>query len=496
MVRPVSSTVARSPARWLHRSSSLIRLLALCLSLACFSPEPPPVESTEHGNRPRHVILISVDTLRADYLGSYGHPWIETPDIDDLASESIRFERVIAAAPTTLASHVSMMTGLYPRSHGVPANGYSVPETNLTLAEILDDRGFTTVGFTGGRPLKARHGFAQGFQEYVESPAGGRHFEHGEELTDAVLEWLRSEAAADQRLFLFVHYWDVHWPYSPPPPFDSMYGNDSNALRGTFEEIKKVRVALKKEAANAPRQSEMLKRRYAAGVSYVDGQIGRLLDGLADEELLQDALVVLTSDHGESMDTRWPRRRLARYYWNHRHTVDAATVTVPLIVRLPGRSIVGEVPHYVSSVDIMPTILDLLKVTPPPSVEGVSLRGAFPTSLVSWERGPIFSEATGKIDGQEDWVWPNEGKCRGVWSSGFKLEVCPSSGERHLFDLARDPQELTDLLLEPRAKLGSISDRLHRELRDWEHRTAGAGRGKRDESPATLEELRSLGYLN
>jgi hypothetical protein len=203
---------------------------------------------------PRLIVLVSIDTLRADHVGAYGSP-VQTPNLDRIASEGLRFARAWSNSPTTIPSHASMMTGLVPHSHGAPWNGAILPESNMTLAEILREHGYATGAAVGGVPLGPKFGLDQGFDVY-DAP-----LQFAGRVTKSALRFL--DEHPDQPTFLFVHYWDVHWPYDPPPPYDRMYRSDDLSLTGSFKEIVQLRKSLKADEDGSKAQSEATKGLYA-----------------------------------------------------------------------------------------------------------------------------------------------------------------------------------------------------------------------------------------
>ena len=361
--------------------------LLLVLTGACSAPNA--------ASGPPHVILITIDTLRADHLTSYGHPATRTPNLDGLAERGVRFDQVTTAAPTTLASHTSIFTGRYPRAHGVPRNGFTVHSNNVTLAEALGQSGYRTAGFIGSFALESRFGISQGFShwdEAFEQFVDGRNHDQNQRpagaVTDAVLDWLDGVDADEAPLFLFAHYFDPHASYAPPAEFARAHVPDGASLAGTFEDVERSILTHQVERGSAPlglaRQIERgldraalmdadgqplgddrrLAGLYAGEVDYVDVEIGRLLDGLAQRGIGDDALIVVTADHGE---TFWEHADV----WNHGLWVYETTVRVPLIVRAPGMSNRGRVIDTpVSTVDVAPTILSAVGIDAPPRRRG------------------------------------------------------------------------------------------------------------------------------
>jgi arylsulfatase A-like enzyme len=432
-------------------------------------------------------VIISIDTLRADHLGAYGHPWVETPAIDALADESVRFQQAIAPAPTTLASHTSLMTGTHPHTHGVPDNEYRVAESNRMLAEVLHDAGFTTAGVIGGYPLCPQTRFNQGFDSYRVLPS---EEPNSAGVSDAALSWL--DGASDGRFFLFVHYWDVHWPYSPPPPYDRMYRTDGLDVTGLKTEIDAVRGELRRGEPGAVERSDALHRLYAGGVTWVDSQVGRLLEGLRERDLMDASLVVLTSDHGETM-AEHPAE-----LWNHGHTVYDSVIRVPLLLRLPGGAGGGRGWQWrLSTIDLMPSLVELLGLPVPEGLEGASFASALAGEEAWVGGGSVFAEATKPYaEGHEARAtWVNAGKCRGMWQGQWKVQHCPRMRMLELFDLEADPHETVNLL----GPAGSPADRstgqrMAGRLTAWSE-SAAPLETVVESSPEVIERLRALGYL-
>lgn len=475
----------------------MVRLSPVLVLSACWSspsPQPeapaPPEPAVEEedalevsvaGLGMRHAIVISIDTLRADHLGCYGNDHVETPHIDGLASDGALFAHDVSVAPTTLVSHTSMMTGTWPHTHGVAWNGGIVAEENQTLAEILDARGFTTAGFIGGYPLEKRFGFAQGFEHFTDP------LDTADAVTDAVLAWWDANEPA--RGFLFIHYWDVHHPFRAPSPWDRKYRTDSlTEVVGSNDDLQRARNAISRGDPDAAELTRALAGAYAGEVSWTDSQVGRLLDGLKARGVLDQAVLVLTADHGETMDEHPDA-------WTHGPSVYETAVHVPLIVHAPPIIRPGtRIATTVSSVDVMPTVLDMVGIEVPDDVEGTSL-----VELLvhgdGVEHPRAFSEATKpKSKPYERGVrWINERKCRGIWDGSTKLVRCPLEDRTELYDLSADPAERADLFgASPEA--GERAAPLRIELEAW----SGAGEGlptRQDESEEVVDALRELGYV-
>lgn len=441
----------------------------------------------------QHVVLISIDTLRADHLRCYGHPFVKTPNIDRLAAEGILFEQHISAAPTTLNSHTSLMTGTWPHTHGTARNGFVVHDKNVMLAEVLGKAGFTTAAFVGAFPLHSRFNFGQGFDIYDEAfdvlmsvAPVDQDQRSAEAVTDRVLAWLDENDA--ERIFLFVHYFDVHWPYAPPPPYDLKYRSNDMPIGGSLMEIRLIRDALTRDAKSMPKQNAALDELYSGEVSYTDEHVGRLLDSLRERGILEKSLVILTSDHGEAMNEHWEK-------WNHGQSTYETTVRTPLIIRQPGGRGGGtRVGVLASNIDVVPTVLDRLGVACPVRVEGVSLAPLLDGGK-GRVRNTVFSEATKPWSAEEesDGVWWNARKCRSIRTEGWKYIYQPVSGASELYEISADPEEERNLLVDPsEASLKRAAD-LRRRLETWAASAAPLP-SQMDDSLETAEKLRHIGY--
>ena len=298
-----------------------------------------------------NVLLVSFDTLRADHVGAYGSALPTTPRMDRLAREGVLFENARTTFPMTTAAHMSMLTGLYPRGHGVLGPTQSLRADVPTLAALLAHAGWVTGAVTEDAMVCASCGFPRGFDAYREN--------HGEEtfgtpsyVAGATFEagraWLATHAR--ERFFLFLHTYVVHWPYSPPPEHD---------LFRTFRDGDRER-----PVAEAP-PMVVLERLYAGETHYADALLADLLDDLDRLGVADRTVVVVTADHGEEFGEHGG--------WSHGTTLYDEVLRVPLIVRAPGRMRPGHrVTTPASLVDVLPTILDVVGVPIPPGLDGAS----------------------------------------------------------------------------------------------------------------------------
>ncbi|MCB9766168.1 MAG: sulfatase [Alphaproteobacteria bacterium] len=461
--------------------------------LACLA-EPPQDAGRAGAPLPdpaaRHVIWVSIDTLRADALGAYGNADARTPVLDRLAAEGVLFETALTPHPTTLPSHTTMMTGTWAHTHGVARNRFIVPAEDRMLAEVLSAQGFEAAGFIGATPLRARFGFDQGFgfwDEDIRDATGAvGHERSAAEVTDAALAWL--ETHDPERAFLFVHYYDVHAPYDPPAPCDALYPRPDPGVDGGWLARRDLR--LRRDAGeDLTAAVETLRGLYLGELACVDAQLGRLVDALDARGLLDDALLIVTSDHGESFDAHWE-------FFDHGGTVYDEALAVPLILRQPGgRGGGARVAPLVSTMDLYPTVLERLGLPAEPQVEGISLAPLLEGQpFVPHER--LFLEASkpegGWTEGQVGDSWTNGAKCRAVRGARYKRVRCPARDEAELFDLTEDPAERLDLDARPWA--WPLTQQLDAALADWDA-AARPWPAALEDSEDTIRQLEALGYV-
>ncbi len=378
----------------------------LGLGLSLLWPTTRPVQAASSAPQ-FNVLIITIDTLRADKLGLYGNTTVKTPNLDRLGRSGTWFTTDIAQQPNTSASHTSIFTGVFPFVHGVRQHmtDHLSPDVR-TLAEVLDERGYRTAGFYSWVTLDKGFSGLRGFQTYEDvsihltPPLSEERFHNliglyrllGKYLllpglianefergapgsvldntdgkanvtTDVALRWLGANSSSP--FFLWVHFFDPHYPYSPPPPFDTMYDpNYTGSVDGGMSTIHYI------FSHNTGTLTEAdvnhLQALYEGEISFADQQLGRLLDEVDRLGRTKDTIIVLTADHGESLGTAGR--------WFHGPRLNYTDIHVPLIIRFPPAVPANHsVDAPVESIDIMPTILDLLKIPVPAHVQGMSL---------------------------------------------------------------------------------------------------------------------------
>jgi len=397
-----------------------------------------------------NLLLVTLDTTRADRMHAYGFAGIETPNFDRLAREGVLFEQAVAPAPLTLPAHSSIFTGQFPPAHGVRDNGgFFLDDKATTIAERLQARGYATGGFVGAYVLDHKWGIAQGFQTYFDdfdltkyqSLSLGSVDRPGNEVADRALAWLDTVRA--KRFFGWVHFYDAHSPYTPPEPFKSRYAG----------------------------------RPYIGEIAFADSQLGRLLAYLDAHDLARRTIVVVMGDHGESLGEHGEG--------THGFFVYQATMHVPLAIRAPYDAMAGRrVADTVRSIDILPTALELLGVTPADRLEGTSV-----VPLMTGAKRELglaaYSEA---VYPRFHFGWSD---LRAITAGRYKFVAAPRP---ELYDLQQDPKETKNIYAERRA----LGDRLDQELTALERRmsaSATAPKAAVEVDPEARERLAALGYV-
>lgn len=425
--------------RTIHKRICIFSLIWFFLNSLLFSG---PGNSLLKDKNPLNVLLITIDTLRADRLSCYSREHLTTPNLDSLASRGVLFTRAFAHTSTTLPSHTNILLGTTPLFHGVHDNSnFIVREDNLSLAEHLKTYGYSTAAFVGAYPLDSRFGISQGFDLYdddydvrnVKTDTGGERV--AEIVVDRALEWLKGQHSP---WFLWIHCWDPHTPYDPPEPF----------------------------------KTKFMKNPYEGEVAYVDFMMGRLFDYLEKNNLGDSVLLIFTGDHGESL-------------WEHEeetHGIFAynATIWIPLIISAPDmKSRVVE--ENVSHVDLFPTVCEVLDVPKPDVCQGISLLPALRGKKI--RKRPIYFES----------LYPYYSRgwapLRGYIDGDEKFMESPVP---ELYNLKDDFGEKKNLA--GRKKLDFYREELERIIRDFSLEESQQAKQKLDRR--ALERLRSLGYIH
>jgi arylsulfatase A-like enzyme len=414
------------------------------------------------------VILIAVDTLRADRLGSYGYSRPVSPEIDRLAGDSLVFERAVAPAPWTTPSFASVFTGYAPAALGIRDEPIPLPREVTTLSEVFCEAGISTAGVVSHTYVGRRYGFDRGFVEWDESQAAGPAHVSSEAVTHAALAALERLSVDDEPFLLVVHYFDPHYNYREHAGFRFSRGAAAVANR-EFEDVR----ALRKLAADgrlAHSERRLLRDRYDSEIAFTDYHIGRLLERLRDLQLYHKALVVFLADHGEMFAER-------KDQWiGHTRYLYQSTIHVPLMIKLPYRERAGRVRGPVSTQNIGATILDWLGAEP--VLPGVSLID--PTAADQ----PVFAQT-------RRWATRDA-----VYDGGWKLIRDEEAGRIELYDLDSDPNERLDRALEEPDRLAAMRQMLDKWVAAQSNRSSAFSRDEL--APLTASErarLEALGYV-
>ena len=435
-----------------------------------------------------NIVLIAVDTLRADHLSCYGYERNTSPEIDSLAGEGVLFLRCLSHIPATTPSFATIFTSKKPVSHGVLDNsyvGFALDSRHLTLAEVLKNHGYETAAFVSGYTLKSDANLAQGFDVYNDDLDGGER--KAESVNADALQWL--EQRKDSRFFLFLHYFDPHGRYEAPSPYSEMFPCTNDGPRT-------VRMPIYQgyEGITAP---SFYIAQYDGEIRYADHHVGQVIERLKQLNIADETLVIFTSDHGEGLDERI-------WWFDHGCFVYEEQIRVPLILWYPEVLARTNVEQAVTLADVFPTILDVVGIDPPDGLEGRSLVPA--ASGRDGEGGTVFCEgARGSPRRNPGMVEGIPGKQFAAKAGNWKLmRTAMATGlQWELFDIEKDPRELNNLA----GKGIPVEEELREELTGYieEYRssryylraTEGALKRKADGPAGKREEdriLRSIGY--
>lgn len=425
-----------------------------------------------------NILLISIDSLRADRLHCYGNPHETSPTLDRIAAEGARFETVIAPTSWTLPSHVTLLTGMPPAQHDVLFTNKRLGDDATTIAEILHDDGYHTAGFASAVYLERRFGFEQGFEHYDDYsvPKASGTLERlgapAEKSVNLVIQWLKGwHDEPRQPFFVFLHIWDVHLAYDPPPPYDTMFDPD---YRGPIHIA--IGMGRRIRPGMSARDLRHVKALYDGEIRNVDTQIGRLLAYLRDRGVLDRTIIAVTADHGDE----W----FEHGQFSHHKTLYDEVLRVPLIIRDPGRVPAGTVVRAQARLmDVAPTILSLAGVRYAPFIE--AQRRGLARDLTPLFGGDDRLPPAIAYGNLENWLVSAQ-------TLKSKLIVNLVTGKEEIYDLTNDPGETKNL-----ASSLPADYPLRVALRKWRARwseTAGFAETTKL-SGEDKARLRALGYL-
>jgi arylsulfatase A-like enzyme len=421
--------------------------------------------------RPRHLVLISIDTLRQDRLGAYGYPRPTSPALDALAARGVVFENAFSPCSWTVPSHVSLLTGLHPSRHGVRGRRDRIGASATTLAEWLQARGFETGAVVNSNLLDATRGFARGF-DHFERVGFQRFAPAAPEVHARALRWL--EGRGERPFFLFLHHYDVHSDYSPAPEYRRMflrpYAGIATGATGQLAAQRLGRLEL------GPVDAERLSDLYDAEIRQLDDELGRFFAELERRGVLRETAVIVTSDHGEEF--------LEHGGFLHGRTLHGELVRVPLVLAGPGIPAGRRVASPASLEDVLPTAASLLGVDAPAQLDGVDLSASFRGGPEPGRERTLWFETDWWLE-QPEGSWK-----RAVQQGRWKLHYGRPDDRFALYDLATDPGERTDLAAQQPERLAELRALLEPQLGP-----RSRAEQREELSPEEIEQLRELGYL-
>ena len=461
-----------------------------------------------------NIILVVMDTTRRDHLSCYGYERKTTPNLDELVKESLLFTNAYSPSPWTLPSHASIMTSLYPSSHGshYNVNSSSTPavstldDSNITLAEILSQNEYKTAGVVGATFCHSFFGLAQGFDYYNDDfgmidhdlnhysvfrivtllfPLNKfliHHSYHGirraSELNKIVFPWLKKNNR--HPFFLFINYFDAHWPYSPPPPYDTLYkGKNQQLIIDNYGSDWNLYAAvINKNHDLTDKERAHLLSQYDGEIAYLDNHIGELLEELKSLNLYDESMIIITSDHGESFGEH--------NLMDHGRALYEELLHIPLIIKYPlSQKITGTFRSPVSLLDIMPTILSTVAISLPKNFQGKVVTKAHAHRKVFAEhyRDKLWIEKLGsRFD--RDLLAVYSGDFKYIWASNEKHE---------LYNVKEDPQESHNLIHEMHEIIADMEKELQSRLIPFK---SSRSINEPPQVDSTIrEKLRALGYL-
>ncbi len=470
-------------ARWLEGggrkrvAASLVALVAPA-TLGCDRADVSP----DRGAPPHlpNVVIVTLDTTRADHLGLYGYFRETSPVLDRLARDAVVFERAVAPMATTLPTHVSLFTATSPLEHGVLANTTQggerfVPSPGLrSFAEVCRDAGFATAAFVSAAPLKRGSGIEKGFDVFDQPSEKNRR---GDATADRALAWLED---AERPFLLWVHFYDAHWPYSPPSPYDARFRTDAELEAWLAE--RKIPDRSYRPLVRQWEEARPATNAYDGELLFQDTQLGRLLASLESRSDWSRTAVLVVGDHGEGLS-------------QHGHPAHGGTwheqLRVPLLIRAPGVA-PGRVNALVSVLDALPTLIGLLDV---PELAGLLEQASGRDALADdFVEAPVLSQDTGRHNRTEPFRYSLTGP---RWKY-FRTEGADAAGES-LYDLHEDPFELRDVASSEGEVLAGMRQALLAEIGERTRRGSelrgGDGTATLPADPEIVEQLRALGYL-
>lgn len=401
--------------------------------------------ATQRHREIKHIVLISIDTCRADHLSCYGYPQNTTPNIDAFAREATLFQNVISPVPITLPAHSSMLTGTIPPFHGVHNNvDYQLAPSNETLPETLKRNGFNTAGIVSAFVMNKDRGLAQGFDTYYDvfNETTLKRFgneRRGDETTKVAIDWI--DHNEDRPFFLFLHYYDPHSDYTPPEPYASRFPGNP----------------------------------YAGEIAFTDHCIGQVIQKLKELEIYDSTLIIITGDHGEMLGEHGEEE--------HSYFIYESAIKVPLIIRLPGQNKRETISESVGLVDIVPTLCSLLDIDIPTRIQGRNIASLLQGNVPDNYERFIYSES----------IEPTRIGASSLMAISAGQWKFIQAARPELYDLANDPGEENNMIEKEPHRVRILEDKLRETL---EQSVSKEANSRVQLDPESIKRLQSLGYVS
>lgn len=416
------------------------------------------------------ILVFLIDALRRDALGCYGNPRPLSPHLDRFAAQGTLFADAVAQAASTRTAVASLFTGLLPESHGVLVRRDALSEETTTLAELLQGAGYRTLSLLANGNIGRLDGFHQGFEKAWQRLGGPRH--RARAMSAEALGWLDATARDPRPFFVYLHVVEPHGPYQPQEPFRSRFARDVSLELGSRRSLRGIEMA---PAPPARAVRESLRALYDAEVATADAAFGQLRAGLERRRLWEKTVVVVLADHGEEF--------FEHGRWEHGSTLHAETLSIPLLIRVPGVGAGRRVRRVAQQVDLLPTLLELAAAPLPPRLDGTSLLGAIAGRAGAVPRPATSFQRFGDL--QEVAVTTSTHRLvRSRWDDG--------SVTVRLYDRRRDPGELYDVHTHMPITTSYLDSVLRWPRRSGPTLARPASRPSRE----IEEQLRALGYVN
>ena len=495
--------------RWITAGSAALGAALLLASAVLWSAgqagaraASPALASSSRPN----VVLIVMDTVRADHVSALGYLRDTSPNLKRLAADSVVYANAVSASDITLTSHASLFTGMYPSWHGAYCQppeavyGRELARQYPTLAEVLQASGYQTVGVAANLYLRADFGLERGFDEFriprpvpllpdetrhllrrtlrrglsfaVDTAQFDRLYSLGEDIDATLFSTLERRSRPGAPLFVFLNYMDAHFPYVPPAPYNASFPGRRPRL--TQDDLEAEQTLISHDQGQPAGYRPHCVSQYDGGIAYIDAQIGKVIDWLKRENAYDNTMIVVTSDHGESFGERHRVGHANSAYQNLLH--------VPLLIKYPRRAHPGVESRPASLIDVAPTILSAVQAPLPKAMQGRDLSGAAETRTIYGETFPCPVMQPPEC--------PQGCTAKAIFEWPMKF-ITSSSGKRELFDLSADPDERRNLYIQQQER----ATRMDAALNAWKLVLPNQTRQNKQVDPEMLKQLKGLGYI-